>query len=197
MAPRNTVKRKASPGLTGRPSPYHTSVTLCEAPESTSSSSETQPTLRRSKRVKVKPEPSDISTADPTQPLPASEDDADAFTLVAVKAELEEATVTDSAPACKPRKNASLSPRKTKTKPVPQSLAVPHPAPARWEEAYARIKHMRESIVAPVDTMGCEQAQLKEADPRVRRVFLIPSLQPTCNLNHRCVCYCRTSGSRR
>lgn len=62
-------------------------------------------------------------------------------------------------------KRESASPRKPK--PVPQSLAVPHPAPPRWKEAYDAIKRMRENILAPVDTMGCDQAQLKEVDPKV------------------------------
>ena len=60
----------------------------------------------------------------------------------------------------------SVSPRKPKA--IPQSLDVPHPAPPNWKEAYDTIKRMRQSIVAPVDTMGCDQAQFKETDPKVR-----------------------------
>ena len=58
------------------------------------------------------------------------------------------------------------SPRKAKS--IKQSLDVPHPAPERWRETYDTIKEMRSRIVAPVDTMGCDQAQLKEQDPKVR-----------------------------
>jgi hypothetical protein len=61
---------------------------------------------------------------------------------------------------------ASTSPRKAK--PIPLSLETPHPAPSRWRETYDTIKEMRSRIVAPVDTMGCDQAQHKETDPKVR-----------------------------
>jgi endonuclease-3 len=54
-----------------------------------------------------------------------------------------------------------------KPKPILQSLDIPHPAPPRWKEVYDSIKEMRAQIVAPVDTMGCEQAQHKEKDPKV------------------------------
>ena len=64
------------------------------------------------------------------------------------------------------RTGTPVSPAK-KAKPVQQALAVPHPAPPRWKEAYDAIKTMREHIVAPVDTMGCDQAQYKETDPKV------------------------------
>ncbi|KAI6094540.1 DNA glycosylase [Pisolithus croceorrhizus] len=60
----------------------------------------------------------------------------------------------------------SRSPKKSKV--IPQSLAVPHPAPERWKEAYDAIKEMRPRIPAPVDTMGCDQAQWKEQDPKTK-----------------------------
>jgi hypothetical protein len=71
----------------------------------------------------------------------------------------------------KTRRSASASPRKAK--PIPQSLEKPHPAPARWRETYDTIKDMRRRIVAPVDTMGCDQAQRKETDPKVRIFFFL------------------------
>ena len=77
-----------------------------------------------------------------------------------MKVEDEELVAT----ASKPKRNAS--PRKPK--PVPTALRTPHPAPPRWKEAYDTIKRMRARIVAPVDTMGCDQAQFKETDPKVR-----------------------------
>ena len=69
-----------------------------------------------------------------------------------------------TAPKSKPR-SKTASPKKPK--PIPQALAVPHPAPPGWKDAYDTIKRMRQRIVAPVDTMGCDQAQLKETDPKV------------------------------
>lgn len=58
-------------------------------------------------------------------------------------------------------------------KPVPTTLATPHPAPENWEEVYMLIRQMRTKIVAPVDTMGCDQAQFKESDPKVNRTAQI------------------------
>lgn len=52
------------------------------------------------------------------------------------------------------------------------SLEVPHPTPERWEETYKAIKEMRAKTVAPVDTMGCDSAQLHEIDPKVDFLFL-------------------------
>ncbi|KIM61114.1 hypothetical protein SCLCIDRAFT_122907 [Scleroderma citrinum Foug A] len=66
------------------------------------------------------------------------------------------------------------SPKKPKK--IPQSLDVPHPSPERWKEAYDSIKEMRSRITAPVDTMGCDQAQWKEQDPKNRRFATLISL---------------------
>lgn len=145
------MKRSASTELIGIPSPFHSDVTLFEPGPTTP---------RRSKRLKVE------STAD-----------ADPITVenkrvtkrkghkATIKAE-EAASVTEV--VVKPARQ-SASPRKPKA--IPQALAVPHPAPQRWKEQYATIKQLREHIVAPVDTMGCEQAQLKETDPKVRMPY--------------------------
>lgn len=46
-------------------------------------------------------------------------------------------------------------------------LTVPHPAPAQWQEVYSMIVEMRSREVAPVDTMGCQLAQMGETDPVV------------------------------
>ena len=54
-----------------------------------------------------------------------------------------------------------------KQKPIPQSLEKPHPAPEHWREQYDVIKSMRARLKAPVDTMGCDQAQNGETDPKV------------------------------
>ncbi|GAA5861633.1 hypothetical protein JCM8547_000689 [Rhodosporidiobolus lusitaniae] len=52
-------------------------------------------------------------------------------------------------------KKTAKSPRKPRAH--VEKLEKPHPAPARWEETYEVIRKQRETIVAPVDTMGCEQ----------------------------------------
>lgn len=146
-----SVKRNASPELLGRPSPYHASVTLYEPDETT---------LRRSKRVKVKEE---AGTLDSLKSTTVKKRNAvSKATTSAVKVEDIELKLVKSSSRIK----TPSSPTK-KAKVIPQSLAVPHPAPPRWKEAYDTIKRMREHIVAPVDTMGCDQAQYKETDPQV------------------------------
>jgi endonuclease III len=42
-----------------------------------------------------------------------------------------------------------------------------HP-PANWEEIYETVREMRKSILAPVDTMGCESLAEEHISPRVR-----------------------------
>ncbi|KAG7453086.1 DNA glycosylase [Guyanagaster necrorhizus] len=74
----------------------------------------------------------------------------------------------------KAKRLASSSPKKPR--PIPQSLATPHPAPERWREVYDAIKAMRSNIVAPVDSMGCDSAQLKETEPRNQRLATLVSL---------------------
>jgi len=68
----------------------------------------------------------------------------------------------------------SKSPRKPK--PIQLSLDVPHPAPSKWQETYDTIKQMRSRVLAPVDTMGCDQAQHKEQDPKNQRFATLISL---------------------
>lgn len=41
-----------------------------------------------------------------------------------------------------------------------------HP-PANWEEIYETVREMRKSILAPVDTMGCESLAEEHISPRV------------------------------
>ncbi|KAL8276394.1 hypothetical protein RQP46_011192 [Phenoliferia psychrophenolica] len=70
------------------------------------------------------------------------------------------ASTSASAPGdVKPSPKVKSSPTKSPRKPMPFKLALekPHPAPKRWQEAYEIIRKQREGIVAPVDTMGCEQ----------------------------------------
>lgn len=171
------MKRKAS-SILARPSPYHSSVTLYEA-------SEEATTVRRSKRLK--PEPGSDSTTPASETAPRATDaDASASTpkkaprtrtVKTLKVE-EEATSSNTLATPEPAKrkrSTAASPRKPK--PIPTALETPHPAPARWRETYDTIKRMRARIVAPVDTMGCDQAQLKETDPKVPRPHT-PTLFP-------------------
>ncbi|KAI0344980.1 DNA glycosylase [Trametopsis cervina] len=157
------MKRNASPELSGRPSPYHSAVTLY------GSVADEGP--RRSKRVKIREEMiSHVPKTEVDEELPVpSGSKRRTVKAASLKVEFE-----DIAEAKAPSRTKSSSSRKTKA--IPQSLAVPHPAPARWKEAYETIKRMRENIVAPVDTMGCEQAQLKEIDPVNRRFSTLVSL---------------------
>ncbi|GAA6057470.1 hypothetical protein JCM3770_000777 [Rhodotorula araucariae] len=86
----------------------------------------------------------------------------------------------------KPAKNKKpRSPRKPKAH--VERLATPHPAPKNWERTYEVIRKQREGILAPVDTMGCEQGgrdrhkREEEADAPVesdkdRRLSILVSL---------------------
>lgn len=53
----------------------------------------------------------------------------------------------------------SISPRKVSKKAWKVNLEAheAHPAPLHWEEVYALLAKQRTRIVAPVDTMGCEE----------------------------------------
>ncbi|KAA1477664.1 DNA glycosylase [Dentipellis sp. KUC8613] len=144
------MKRSVSaspPPLTSHTSAYSSSVTLFTLPEP---DADTEPsTIRRSKRIKLE--------------TPAE----------TIKTEVQTTTViTKSSKAAKAK--APKSPRKPKA--IPQALATPHPAPAKWKETYDAIREMRSKIVAPVDTMGCDRAQLKEDEPKNQRFATLVSL---------------------
>ena len=66
-----------------------------------------------------------------------------------------------------PKKVRAQSSSPKKPKAVPRSLETPHPAPEHWQEVYEAIKLMRAGRTAAVDTMGCEQSQSAETDPKV------------------------------
>lgn len=159
--------------LLSHPSPFNANVTIFEPANSS------EGTVRRSKRLKL----SAGSTAQAlTKPPQYSEEDEEPVPAPpktpkksrVMKVEVKTEVVTTSTPenseskGPKPKRNAS--PRKPK--PIPTALETPHPAPARWREAYDTIKRMRARIVAPVDTMGCDQAQFKETDPKVFMLLL-------------------------
>ncbi|KDQ59784.1 hypothetical protein JAAARDRAFT_126654 [Jaapia argillacea MUCL 33604] len=141
--------------LSTRPSPYHLDVTLVEA-ESVAESSNA--VSRRSQRVKRE-------SAD--EPLTEIESLAPGFN----SEPSNRARQSSSSPV---KRTGSASPRKPKL--IPQTLGTPHPTPPRWKETYDTIKEMRSHIVAPVDTMGCDQAQNKEVDPKNRRFATLVSL---------------------
>lgn len=184
------VRRTTSTRLTrlaAKASPYHGAVTVHEAPsrDLLALDSEVQAglsTLRRSSRAKHEPTVGHAtSTSSPLDTAPDDDDDdtSHARRTVAAKAVMRTAPRLGRGKKVKPEAevsnsdapstSASSKKRKPTSKPktIPQALDVPHPAPAKWAEAYAAIKDMRSRIVAPVDTMGCEQAQLKERDPKV------------------------------
>jgi len=147
------MKRSASSKaikLAAHASPFNSSVTLFEADDALG-----QSMLRRSKRVKLE------------ESIPIAVPDM-------------EDTITDQGNGSshrmkrqKSQAKAPISPRKPK--PIQQTLKTPHPSPPRWRDAYDAIKEMRSHIVAPVDTMGCDQAQLKEVDPKVSPHLVVPN----------------------
>ncbi|KAF8061753.1 DNA glycosylase [Lyophyllum atratum] len=134
--------------LAARASPYHDEVTLFEFDADSASP-------RRSKRVKREPEVEG------------------AIDSVVKKGKAVKVETTASASST-PRKAGAKSPRKPK--PIQQALEVPHPAPPKWQETYNMIKEMRSRIEAPVDTMGCQQAQFKETEPKNMRFATLISL---------------------
>ena len=160
------MKRNSS--LISRRSSFNSNVALFETSEAA--------TIRRSKRLKVLNSSETLDQAQvPLAKSPPSSDVDEGFTVVppkvsrkrrVAKAEVkseEKVTTASASGPHKPKKDAS--PRKPKR--IPTALETPHPAPPRWAEAYDTIKRMRAHIVAPVDTMGCDQAQNKETDPKV------------------------------
>lgn len=163
--------------LSARASPYNPSVTLFEAKDPTgtiadvgdvaeASTSSSTPLRPRARRVKVEEEVVDIED------------------MVVIKPE----TDTDSPLLSESSKKTKRSTRKPKA--IQQSLDKPHPAPEHWRETYDAIKEMRSKIVAPVDTMGCDQAQYKETEPKVRPPTLLRltkrlTQNPSCSQNQR------------
>ncbi|KAH9842466.1 DNA glycosylase [Rhodofomes roseus] len=162
------MKRSASPVILLRAS-EHLSGSPVSTLTPTSESSHT--TLRRSKRIKVESGPSE--PRDDARSLLVKFEGLEETTLqVAVDAP---ATGTSKRkPATRVKREGTTSPKKQK--PIKQALETPHPTPARWSEAYNAIKEMRSRIVAPVDTMGCNRAQLEETIPQNQRFATLISL---------------------
>lgn len=133
--------------LKARASPYHTSVTLYETADS-----EAGPSTIVTKRTTRAKFAANAKT---------EESEPDSVLL--------ETTQSNVVAKAKPSKAK-------KAKAIPQALAKPHPAPPRWRETYALLEEMRKGIVAPVDTMGCDQAQYAESDTKASRFSTLVSL---------------------
>ncbi|KAK0227806.1 hypothetical protein IW262DRAFT_556820 [Armillaria fumosa] len=72
-------------------------------------------------------------------------------------------------------KRSPLSVVTGEAKPIPQSLAT-RPALDRRRYVYDAMNAMRSAIAAPVDSRGCDSAQLKEREPRNQRFTPLISL---------------------
>ncbi|KAF9009598.1 DNA glycosylase [Cyathus striatus] len=182
----SSLKRPLSARITrlaARQSPYHSSVTLLEAQEDPPDSP------RRSKRIKteiaVKEEVEEERIADLEDLVPNTPKKTKAKPRATkIKKEKVKKVEEEDLPAVKTERGSTISPVKKETpqkspkkqKPIPQSLAVPHPAPERWREVYDLIKEMRSTFIAPVDTMGCDQSQFRETEPKNRRFATLVSL---------------------
>jgi len=125
------------------------------------------PAPRRSKRIKAEDE-------NEVPPVGSFAEDSGVTTprsgRTAKRVKVEHAAETNAEDEAAPPKRRTKSPRPgavKKQKPVKQSLDKPHPAPEHWQEQYDTIKSMRARLKAPVDTMGCDQAQNGETDPKV------------------------------
>lgn len=146
---------KRSARLIAKQSQYSTSVTLYRE-EGGESSSERSPPAKRVKRESAEPD-SDYTNKRSKKGKQVVKEE--------IKLEDVEEFLSGGKGKQRAAPNAST---KKKSKAIKQTLATPHPTPDRWQEQYDLIKRMRNGIVAPVDTMGCDRAQLKETDPKVR-----------------------------
>ncbi len=156
----SALKRPSSRGtrLITHASPYHPSVTLFEQDD------DVEPGPRRSKRIK-------LEAMEQTAPVPVRDIESE---VQDAGTSISESLKPEADNASKPTSSSSKSARKPKS--VKKSLDTPHPAPADWRETYDTIKEMRSRFVAPVDTKGCDQAQLKETDPKVSRTCILSEL---------------------
>lgn len=152
--------------LAARASPYHLSVTLFETQDTETTTQTHSP--RRSKRIKLETTAVVTNTEETAHESPPES-----------KSSRKKVAKASGAGSTRVTK----SPRKPK--PIQQSLKVPHPAPPQWKEAYNMIKQMRTRHVAPVDTLGCDQAQHKETDPRVHDLTRFCSLKTADRLINR------------
>lgn len=83
----------------------------------------------------------------------------------------------------KKRKATSETGSRSPKKAIKLQLDTPHPAPLRWRECLDVIEAQRKTIIAPVDTMGCDDAgkleddsERMDTDERSRRFQTLVSL---------------------
>lgn len=167
----------------GKTSTYHPAVTLFELPPA---SSALQPSLpgdaeadgspRRSKRIKLERDTEAAGSAG------AGADESASFLNTTESRDAQQKTIhgiptTSRQHTELPMQDSPVkglrdanSPRKrVRATTATQKLSGVAAAPARWREAYDKIKEMRTNVTAPVDTMGAGAAQLGESVPKVRR----------------------------
>lgn len=158
------MKRSASPGLSLLQASEQlrggSVSTLTPTPESSHAP------LRRSKRIKTEHDAERVTTADLATLVKVEDTEETTLQLVnSAPPSTGKGASAKRKPSVRVKKEGSVSPKKQK--PIVQALETPHPTPARWSEAYNAIREMRSRIVAPVDTMGCNRAQLEETVPQV------------------------------
>lgn len=152
------MKRSAS----SEPSPHLHSATL---PDSAPAPNAPVPRTRLKRARIVKDEDSEVimSPRTRTRSKRTVSSIPSTSSLKLEDAELEGRSLVNAPEAKAPKRQKASS----KPKPIKQSLEVAHPAPENWRTTYDTIKQMRARIIAPVDTMGCDQAQHEEKDPQV------------------------------
>jgi endonuclease-3 len=148
--------KRSSARLIAKQSPHNASVVLPESEGQNAGESSRNST----KRIKLEHQQNEMQ-------LLTEDDYSDTKNVEFIAEDPNFETDKEEAKTAKGKRRATASSSPKKVKQIPQSLAKPHPAPARWKEQYDAIERMRSRIIAPVDTMGCDQAQWKEVDPRV------------------------------
>ncbi|KJA19070.1 hypothetical protein HYPSUDRAFT_69421 [Hypholoma sublateritium FD-334 SS-4] len=169
-ATKRTASARSPTNLTSRVSVFNSQVTLFEAAD------DPDDTPRRSKRAKkeVKREDSILEDVEDLEYTPSASTPTPRKRKAAVKSEPKQ---KKAASKSSPAKRAATSESPKKAKPIPQVLSTPHPEPPNWRETYNTIKEMRARFIAPVDTMGCQRAQLEETEPRNKRYSTLVALQ--------------------
>ena len=89
--------------------------------------------------------------------------------------------INTNATATKTPYQVNRPPRKAKRQPAKRILGADRSIlrvdpPARWEEMYALTEQMRNRILAPVDTMGCESLAEEKRSPRDKRFQTLVAL---------------------
>lgn len=144
-------------------------VTLYNAPagDLAAEASGSIPAPRRSKRIKVEDGGEATLVNIPAEDSKVVTRKSGRSTKRVKVEHVSDADAGDETVPEKRRIKSSRSNAPKKQKPIPQSLEKPHPAPEYWREQFDVIKSMRARLKAPVDTMGCDQAQHGETDPKV------------------------------